>query len=157
MGSTTDVAPGKHVVIVGAGFAGLHCAMTLARDQDVRVTIIDRNNYQQFQPLLYQVATGLLSAESAAFNLRSIFGRQANVDVHISEIVSVNPETRSATGRNGDVYQGDYLVPAAGTEANLFNIPGVAGVRIADVLLARRGASAFDVIWSARSIRPEGC
>lgn len=126
MGSTTDVAPGKHVVIVGAGFAGLHCAMTLARDEDVRVTIIDRNNYQQFQPLLYQVATGSLSAESAAFNLRSIFSRHANVDVHISEIVSVDPETRSATGRNGDVYQGDYLVLAAGTEANFFDIPGVA-------------------------------
>jgi NADH dehydrogenase len=63
--------------------------MTLARDEDVLVTIIDRNNYQQFQPLLYQVATVSLSAESAAFNRRSIFSRHTNVDVHISEIVSV--------------------------------------------------------------------
>jgi NADH:ubiquinone reductase (H+-translocating) len=47
----------KHVVIVGGGFAGLNCALKLAPDSGVRITLIDRNNYQQFQPLLYQVAT----------------------------------------------------------------------------------------------------
>ncbi len=46
-----------HVVIVGGGFAGLGCALELADHEDVHVTLIDRNNYHQFQPLLYQVAT----------------------------------------------------------------------------------------------------
>jgi NADH:ubiquinone reductase (H+-translocating) len=47
----------KHVLIVGGGFAGLNCAKKLAKHPDIRVTLIDRNNYQQFQPLLYQVAS----------------------------------------------------------------------------------------------------
>ena len=51
------------VVIVGGGFAGLGCAQRLAEHKNIKVTLIDRNNYHQFQPLLYQVATSLLVAE----------------------------------------------------------------------------------------------
>ena len=51
----------KHVVIVGGGFAGLGCARKLASHPDVRVTLLDKNNYHQFQPLLYQVAGSALS------------------------------------------------------------------------------------------------
>lgn len=51
----------KHVVIVGGGFAGLNCARKLAANPNVRITLLDKNNYHQFQPLLYQVATGILS------------------------------------------------------------------------------------------------
>ena len=58
----------KHIVIVGGGFAGLNCARKLASRPDIRVTLIDKNNYQQFQPLLYQVATAELSATNAAFS-----------------------------------------------------------------------------------------
>ena len=54
-----DAAP--HVVIVGAGFAGLGCAKELAKHDRVRVTVIDKHNYHQFQPLLYQVATAQLA------------------------------------------------------------------------------------------------
>ena len=50
----------KHVVIVGGGFAGLACARKLAKSGDVRITLIDKNNYNQFQPLLYKLATALL-------------------------------------------------------------------------------------------------
>lgn len=64
----------KHIVIVGGGFAGLSCARELARFHDLRITHIDKNNYQQFQPLLYQVATGSLAPSNVAFNLRNIFG-----------------------------------------------------------------------------------
>jgi len=70
----------KHVVIVGGGFAGLNCARKLASHSDVRITLVDKNNYQQFQPLLYQVATAILSPGNAAFALRNIFQSDSNVD-----------------------------------------------------------------------------
>lgn len=66
----------KRVVIVGAGFAGLYCAKVLASVAGVRVTLLDRNNYQQFQPLLYQVAIASLAPSRAAFNLRSVLLKQ---------------------------------------------------------------------------------
>jgi len=69
----------KHVVIVGAGFAGLNCAEKLASDSSLRITLIDKNNYQQFKPLFYQVATGILSPENAAFNLRNVLFHHQNV------------------------------------------------------------------------------
>ncbi len=68
----------KHVVIVGSGFAGLSCARELARSNDLHVTLIDKNNLQQFQPLLYQVATAALAPSNVAFNLRIIFRRQTS-------------------------------------------------------------------------------
>lgn len=115
----------KHVVIVGAGFAGLNCARKLANHPDIRVTLIERNNYQQFQPLLYQVATGLLSPDNAAFNLRSVLASHENVDIHMTEIASVDLATRTARSADGKEFTGDYLVLAAGAEANFFGIPGV--------------------------------
>ena len=77
----------KHVVIVGGGFAGVNCAHKLAANPNVRVTLIDKNNYQQFQPLLYQVAAGALSPSNIAFNLRSVLRRHNNVDIKVSEVV----------------------------------------------------------------------
>ena len=115
----------KHVVIVGAGFAGLNCAQKLAAQKDIRVTVLDRNNYQQFQPLLYQVATGILSPSNAAFNLRSVLSEHENVDVVMAEIKSVDLAARTAYAVDGQSYKGDFLVLAAGAEPNFFGIPGV--------------------------------
>jgi NADH dehydrogenase len=114
----------KRVIIVGAGFAGLHCAKLLAEERDFSVTLIDRNDYQQFQPLLYQVATGALSSQNAAFNLRSVFSEYANVQVYTSEVVSVDLENLCAMTKDGHKYDGDYLVLAAGAEVNYFKTPG---------------------------------
>jgi NADH dehydrogenase len=113
-----------HVVIVGGGFAGLNCARRLAGHPDVRITLIDRNNYQQFQPLLYQVATGLLSPSNAAFSLRAILHDRPNVDVKLAEIGSGDLRARRVTTTDGQTYQGDYLVLAAGSEASFFQTPG---------------------------------
>ena len=63
----------KHVVIVGGGFARLSCARKLAANPNLRVTLLDKNNYQQFQPLLYQVATAILGPGNIAFSLRARF------------------------------------------------------------------------------------
>jgi NADH dehydrogenase len=114
----------KHVVIVGGGFAGLNCARKLASHPDIRITLIDKNNFQQFQPLLYQVATAVLAPSNAAFSLRNVLQRHSNVDVKLGEVVAVDPKTRTAETAEGQKYQGDYLVLAAGSQANFFGTPG---------------------------------
>lgn len=80
-----------HVVIVGGGFAGLYAARGLAR-ASVRITLVDKHNYHLFRPMMYQVATGLLSADEIAPPLRSIFSRQENIDVLMSEVTGVDIE-----------------------------------------------------------------
>src|ERR1035438_5893534 len=114
----------KHVVIVGGGFAGLNCARKLAAHSDVRITLLDKNNYQQFQPLLYQVATAELAPSNAAFSLRAVLRNDPNVDVKMTEVVSVDLDTRTVATTEGQKYQGDFLVLAAGSQANFFGTPG---------------------------------
>ncbi|MFW6112967.1 MAG: NAD(P)/FAD-dependent oxidoreductase [Thermodesulfobacteriota bacterium] len=116
----------KHVVIVGGGFAGLGCACKLASHKEVRVTLIDKNNYHQFQPLLYQVATSLLAPDDIAVSLRKLFRKHPNVDVKLAEVESVDPTAKTVTTKSGEVYQGDYLVLAAGSQPNFFRTPGAA-------------------------------
>ena len=114
----------KHVVIVGGGFAGLTCARTLSSHSDIRITLVDKNNFQQFQPLLYQVATAVLAPSNAAFSLRAVLKRYANVDIKLGSVVSVDLKTRSVETAEGQKYQGDYLVLAAGSQPNFFGTPG---------------------------------
>lgn len=115
----------KRVVIVGAGFAGLNCAERLASHKNLQITLLDKNDYQQFQPLLYQVATGTLSPDNAAFNLRSVLASHENVDVVMTEVRSVDLATKTAYAAGGQEYTGDFLVLAAGAQPNFFGIPGV--------------------------------
>jgi NADH dehydrogenase len=114
----------KHIVIVGGGFAGLHCARKLAANPNVRVTLLDKNNYQQFQPLLYQVASAVLAPSNIAFNLRGAVKKYPNVDIRLTEAVSVDLKSRTVQTADGQHYQGDYLVLAAGSQANFFGTPG---------------------------------
>ena len=116
----------RHVVIVGGGFAGLGCAQKLADHDDVHVTLIDRNNYHQFQPLLYQVATSQLAPSDIAHSLRSVFADQKNVDVKLAEISAVDPATRTVTSTDGGQWEADALVLAAGSQPNFFGTPGAA-------------------------------
>jgi len=118
-------ANGKHrVVIVGGGFAGLACAIGLAEHEDVEVTLIDRNNYHQFQPLLYQVATSQLAGSDIAQSLRTVFAEQPNVDVKLAEISAVDTATRAVKTTDGEEWSGDVLVLAAGSQPNFFHTPG---------------------------------
>jgi NADH dehydrogenase len=114
----------KHVVIVGGGFAGLSCARKLAGSLDVRVTLIDKNNYQQFQPLLYQVASAMLSPSNAAFSLRGVLRGHANADVKMAEVISADLKTRTVKTSDGKSYEGDFLVLACGSQVNFFGTPG---------------------------------
>jgi NADH dehydrogenase len=110
------VEPKKHIIVIGAGFAGLNCARKLAKQDGVRITLIDRHNYTQFQPLFYQVAAGLLAPSNVSFSLRNILIRHANIEVKMAEIASVDLNTRTAVTADGQTYQGDYLVLAAGSQ-----------------------------------------
>ncbi len=120
----TTSLPKKHVVIVGGGFAGLGCARELAKHSDVRVTLIDKNNYHQFQPMLYQVATSQLAPEDLAYSLRKVFAKSPQVDVKLAEVAAIDPTAKTVTAKSGEVFTGDYLVLAAGSRANFFKTPG---------------------------------
>jgi NADH dehydrogenase len=111
------------VVIVGGGFAGVGCARELGK-HDIPVTLIDRNNYHQFQPLLYQVATGELGTPDVARPLRAIFKKSPTVQFHRAEVSEVDPATRTVTTADGRTFTGDYLVLAAGSQPNFFRTPG---------------------------------
>ena len=91
-----------HVVIVVAGFAGIGCAKELAKHDDVRVTLIDRHNYHQFQPLLYQVATSQLAPSDIAYSLRKLFADDDNVTVRLADVTEVDPATHTVTTADGD-------------------------------------------------------
>ncbi len=119
-----SATPTKHVIIVGGGFAGAGCAQALERDGNVHVTLIDRNNYHQFQPLFYQLATSALTPANVGFSLRKIFGKSPNVDIKMAEVSAIDPKALTVTTKEGQVYQGDFLVLAAGAQANFFNTPG---------------------------------
>src|SRR5271168_3267686 len=95
----------KHVVIVGGGFAGLGCARVLAKSDEVRVTLIDKNNFHQFQPLLYQLATAQLGTSDVATALRQCLHENANVDVKLAEVTDADPHTRTVVAKTGESYQ----------------------------------------------------
>jgi NADH:ubiquinone reductase (H+-translocating) len=113
-----------HVVVVGGGFAGLGCARRLADHDDITVTLIDGNNYHQFQPLLYQVATSQLASSDISNSLRDVFADQDNVDVQLAQITSVDAPSRTVKASDGGEWTGDVLVLAAGSQPNFFGTAG---------------------------------
>jgi NADH dehydrogenase len=113
-----------HVVVVGGGFAGIGCVKRLAGERHARVTLIDRHNYHQFQPLLYQVATSQLASSDIAFSLRKLFRDKENVDVKLGDVVELDPAARTVALEGGQRYTGDALVIAAGSRPNFFRTPG---------------------------------
>jgi len=107
------------VVIVGGGFGGLRAAQHLRSDL-VDVTLVDRRNYHLFQPLLYQVATGSLSAGEIASPLRGVLSAQKNTRVLLGTVVEVDPESKHVTLQDGAVLEYDSLIVAAGSQTSYF-------------------------------------
>ena len=113
------------VLILGGGLAGVACAQQLA-DEGIEVTLVDRNDYHQFQPLLYQVASSQLPAEDIARPHRTIFREQPSVNVVNAQVTAVDMTARSLTLADGRTLQGSHLVMAAGAQPNFFGVPGAA-------------------------------
>ncbi|HYE57964.1 MAG TPA: NAD(P)/FAD-dependent oxidoreductase, partial [Rhodothermales bacterium] len=113
-----------HVVILGAGFAGLEAAKTLAREP-VRVTIVDRQNYHGFQPLYYQVATAGLEPGGVAHSVRDVFHAARNVDFRMGEVVDIDRAARRIAFADGTPdLEFDALIVAAGAETAYYGVPG---------------------------------
>ena len=106
------------IVIVGGGFGGIQLAKNL-KNKEVQVLMLDRHNYHTFQPLLYQVATGGLEADSIAFPLRKIFKDQRNFIFRNADVIKINAEQNTIETTIGN-FDFDYLVLATGSDTNFF-------------------------------------
>ncbi len=106
------------IVIVGAGFAGITLSRKLS-NKDYQIVIIDKNNFHQFQPLLYQVAMSGIEPSSIAFPLRRLFRRTKNVHIRVAELESVNAEKKYIVTSEGRVNY-DMLVLATGVTTNYY-------------------------------------
>lgn len=112
-------SPKKHIVIIGAGFAGLKLARTLNNHPSYTITLIDKNNYHQFQPLFYQVAMANLDASNISFPLRNIFQKSTNVTIRVGEVTNIDTEKNNIETSCGN-FTYDYLVIATGATTNYF-------------------------------------
>ena len=108
----------KRIVIVGGGFGGLQVARKLAK-QDYQVVLIDKNNYHQFQPLFYQVATAGLEPSTISFPFRKIFQKNKNIHIRVAEVKGIRPEQNQLDTSIG-IVDYHYLVIAIGADTNFF-------------------------------------
>ncbi|TRW24269.1 NAD(P)/FAD-dependent oxidoreductase [Flavobacterium zepuense] len=112
------------VVIIGGGFAGINLANELADNKDFEVVLVDKNNYNFFPPLIYQVATAYLEPSSISYPFRKYFAKKENINFRMGELVSVKPEQKIAVLHNGEIDY-DVLVFATGAETNYFGMENV--------------------------------
>jgi NADH dehydrogenase len=137
----------KRVVIIGAGFAGIATARAL-RHADVDVVLIDRRNHHIFQPLLYQVATAVLSPAEIAAPIRQLEVKQRNLSVLLAEVTGVDVASRTIEASSPGVgvrkIAYDYLVVAAGARPSYFGhdeiaqfAPGLKNLSDAETIRAK--------------------
>lgn len=108
-----------HVVVVGGGFAGLELTKRL-RKLDAHVTLVDQHNYHTFQPLLYQVGTGGMEADSIAYPLRKVFRKDKNVHIRLACVERIDTTRKVLETTLHDIHY-DHLVIATGSTTNFYN------------------------------------
>jgi len=113
----------KRIVVIGGGFAGLAFAKKL-KNKNFQVILIDKNNFHQFQPLLYQVATSGLEPDSIAFPLRKQLSKYKNVTFRFAEVLKIETSTNTVHTDKG-LLTYDFLVIATGTTTNFFGLKSV--------------------------------
>lgn len=112
----------KHVVIIGAGFSGLFAAKRFF-GKEIRVTLIDKNNYHTFNPLLYQVGAAEIEPDQIAYPVRSVIRKRRNVDFLMSEVREIKFKKKTVVTGKGEI-QYDYLIISPGSKTNYFGIKG---------------------------------
>lgn len=112
------------IVIVGGGFAGINLAKDLAGNKNFEVTLVDKNNYNFFPPLIYQVATAYLEPSSISYPFRKLFAHTNNVRYRLGEVLSVNMAENKIVLHNGEL-EYDRLIFATGAETNYFGMENV--------------------------------
>ncbi len=114
----------KHVVIIGGGFAGINLIRHLENRKEFSITLVDKNNYNFFPPLLYQVATGFLEASNISYPFRKMFQEKQNIRFRMGELQKIIPDKNTVILSSGSL-QYDYLVLAIGTESNFFGMEDI--------------------------------
>ncbi|AWG26356.1 NAD(P)/FAD-dependent oxidoreductase [Flavobacterium kingsejongi] len=112
------------LVIIGGGFAGVNLAKELANYKDIQITLVDKNNYNFFPPLIYQVATAFLEPSSISYPFRKLFHGKKNIQFRLGDLRSVNMAENKVILNNGELSY-DYLVFATGAETNYFGMENV--------------------------------
>lgn len=113
----------KRLVIVGAGFGGLKLARELSKSE-FQIVLIDRNNYHQFQPLFYQVATSGLEPSAISFPLRKVFQFSSSIFVRVAEVLQIDIENKEINTDSGNL-NFDYLVIATGVRTSFFGMENI--------------------------------
>ena len=108
-----------NVVVIGGGFGGLKF-LQRARSSKIQFTLIDKQNHHLFQPLLYQVATAVLSPANIAFPIRRMFKNYKNVKVILDEAIDINRDEKTVTISNGDNIKYDQLIVSTGSKHSYF-------------------------------------
>lgn len=115
----------KRVIVIGAGFGGLQLAQSLAGNEDFQVVLIDKNNYHQFQPLFYQVATAGIEPSAISFPLRLAFHNYPNIHVRVASVIKIISENNTIETDLGGISY-DFLVMAIGADTNFFGNQNIA-------------------------------
>jgi NADH dehydrogenase len=110
----------KHIVVVGGGFAGLNFIQHMVKNKGYHITLVDKNNYNYFTPLLYQVATGFLEPSSISYPFRKLF-RDKNVTFRMGGVLKIDADANVIILTDGTSISYDFLVFAAGTQPNFFS------------------------------------
>ena len=112
------------IVIIGGGFAGINLAKALLKCKESQVVLVDKNNYNFFPPLIYQVGTAFLEPSSISYPFRKFFAGKKNLNFRLGEFQRVIPAENRIILDNGELNY-DYLVFATGTETNYFGMENV--------------------------------
>jgi NADH dehydrogenase len=112
------------IVIIGGGFAGINLAKELANQKDIQVTLVDKNNYNFFPPLIYQVATAFLEPSSISYPFRKFFAGKKNLQFRLGELQKVVLAENKIILNNGELHY-DHLVFATGAETSYFGMENV--------------------------------
>ncbi|SEL83668.1 NAD(P)/FAD-dependent oxidoreductase [Parapedobacter koreensis] len=115
----------KHVIVIGGGFAGINFIKHLGKDKRFVITLVDRNNYHFFPPLIYQVAAAFIESSNISYPFRRLFQEKPHIRFHMGELKRIDPQEKVVETTTGTLSY-DYLVLAMGTGTNYFGFENIA-------------------------------